>query len=189
MALDFPSNPTNGQVYDNYYYDSSITAWRSSGSKNGLSQRVTELETYVGGQVLRSSSAQTFAPSAWYLLTDATKWVESSRGGSVSAFNGTWVAPVSGIYTVEAQVQLIGSVTIILTVKKNSTSLDLSGGVISQTTKGISGVTAVSASGEVKLLLGDTLRVAIYPTDYTGSVGWSPTEETSRFSLRLEQRL
>lgn len=30
--LDFPANPTNGQVYNNYWYDSSISSWRSLGS-------------------------------------------------------------------------------------------------------------------------------------------------------------
>ena len=32
MALDFPSNPVNGQIYNNFYYDSSTSAWRSIGS-------------------------------------------------------------------------------------------------------------------------------------------------------------
>ena len=30
MALDFPSSPTNGQVYSNYYYDSTTGAWRAN---------------------------------------------------------------------------------------------------------------------------------------------------------------
>lgn len=30
MALDFPSSPTNGQVYSNYYYDSTVGAWRAN---------------------------------------------------------------------------------------------------------------------------------------------------------------
>lgn len=29
MALDFPANPVNGQVYDNFYYDSSMGTWRA----------------------------------------------------------------------------------------------------------------------------------------------------------------
>jgi len=28
MALDFPSSPTNGQVYDEFYYDSAAGIWR-----------------------------------------------------------------------------------------------------------------------------------------------------------------
>lgn len=29
MALDFPANPVNGQVYDSFYYDSSMGSWRA----------------------------------------------------------------------------------------------------------------------------------------------------------------
>ena len=36
MAIDFPSNPTNGQVYANYIYDSSITAWRNVNTDTGI---------------------------------------------------------------------------------------------------------------------------------------------------------
>lgn len=32
MALDFPNSPVDGQVYDNYFWDSATNAWRSSGS-------------------------------------------------------------------------------------------------------------------------------------------------------------
>jgi len=32
MALDFPSSPTNGQTYGNYYYDGTTGAWRSFSS-------------------------------------------------------------------------------------------------------------------------------------------------------------
>lgn len=34
--IDFPSNPTNGQVYANYIYDSSITAWRNVNTDTGI---------------------------------------------------------------------------------------------------------------------------------------------------------
>jgi len=32
MALDFPANPTQGQTYNNFYYDSTTGAWRSLSS-------------------------------------------------------------------------------------------------------------------------------------------------------------
>lgn len=31
MPLDFPSNPVDGQVYDNYYYDADMGTWRGYG--------------------------------------------------------------------------------------------------------------------------------------------------------------
>lgn len=34
MPLDFPNNPVDGQVYDNYYYDSVMGTWRAYGSIN-----------------------------------------------------------------------------------------------------------------------------------------------------------
>lgn len=34
--IDFPSNPTNGQVYGNWIYDSSITAWRNVNTDTGI---------------------------------------------------------------------------------------------------------------------------------------------------------
>ena len=34
MALDFPSNPVDGQVYDNFYYDASMGSWRAYGVEN-----------------------------------------------------------------------------------------------------------------------------------------------------------
>lgn len=36
MAIDFPANPTNGQVYGNWIYDSSITAWRNVNTDTGI---------------------------------------------------------------------------------------------------------------------------------------------------------
>lgn len=36
MAIDFPANPTNGQVFSNYIYDSSITAWRNVNTDTGI---------------------------------------------------------------------------------------------------------------------------------------------------------
>ena len=47
-ALDFPSNPTNGQTYENFVYDTSITAWRNQGSPSGLAGAVTTLQNTTG---------------------------------------------------------------------------------------------------------------------------------------------
>jgi hypothetical protein len=34
MPLDFPSNPTNGQVYQDYYYDATLGVWNSLGNSD-----------------------------------------------------------------------------------------------------------------------------------------------------------
>lgn len=49
MALDFPANPVNGQVYDSYYYDSSMGTWRAQGS--GLALNVFTNPTITGGTI------------------------------------------------------------------------------------------------------------------------------------------
>lgn len=36
MALDFPANPTNGQTFGSYIYDSSIPGWRNVNSSEGI---------------------------------------------------------------------------------------------------------------------------------------------------------
>lgn len=51
MVLDFPSNPVNGQTYDNFYWDASTGVWRNNGSKNALSSRLTSLEATPSGLV------------------------------------------------------------------------------------------------------------------------------------------
>lgn len=49
MALDFPSNPVNGQVYDSYYYDSVMGTWRAQGS--GLALNAFVNPTITGGTI------------------------------------------------------------------------------------------------------------------------------------------
>lgn len=44
MAMDFPVSPTNGQTYQQFYWDASTNAWRNLGSKNALSSAVTDLQ-------------------------------------------------------------------------------------------------------------------------------------------------
>lgn len=49
MPLDFPGSPTNGQVYQNYYYDSSAGAWRS------LSSTVNPIPSTLKNVIISSS--------------------------------------------------------------------------------------------------------------------------------------
>lgn len=49
MALDFPTNPVNGQIYDNYYYDSVMGTWRAQGS--GLALNAFINPTITGGTI------------------------------------------------------------------------------------------------------------------------------------------
>ena len=58
MAFDFPSAPTNGQQFGNYYWDAATGAWRNLGSKDALAQRLTALEN-VSGRILQVASTST----------------------------------------------------------------------------------------------------------------------------------
>lgn len=49
MALDFPANPVNGQVYDNFYYDAFMETWRAQGS--GLALNTFVNPTITGGTI------------------------------------------------------------------------------------------------------------------------------------------
>jgi hypothetical protein len=70
MALDFPSSPTNGQIYNGYYYDTASASWRSSPLTNG--------PAYI------SDTVPAAAPNGgmWYNSADGTLFIK---------YNDSWV--------------------------------------------------------------------------------------------------
>jgi len=99
-AIDFPSSPVNGQVYGDFYYDSSVTAWRNAGTKNGISQRVTTLETYPSGLVpVVPSSIATASGSASY----TTSGVVTFSGTSSISLNNVFTSTYSNYRIVISQ--------------------------------------------------------------------------------------
>jgi microcystin-dependent protein len=86
MALDFPNNPVNGQVYDNYYYDASMQSWRAYGTVN-LAVPAGIINQYAGS----------VAPSGYLLCTGQSllaseypalfQAIGYTYGGSGSSFN------------------------------------------------------------------------------------------------------
>ena len=86
-ALDFPSSPTNGQTYENFIYDSSITAWRNQGSPSGLAGQVVALDNKMGlVQVVPTSIG----------LSTGTATISSN--GTVTVTNGNNIT-FNGIFT------------------------------------------------------------------------------------------
>jgi microcystin-dependent protein len=86
MPLDFPNNPVDGQVYDNYYYDADMGTWRGYG-----------VVTPVTPPGIISQYAGSTAPNG-YLMCDGqslstTEYpalfqaIGYQYGGSGSAFN------------------------------------------------------------------------------------------------------
>jgi hypothetical protein len=99
MALDFPSNPTNGQVFENYYWDDSITAWRSAGSKTGVNQRVTALEgratsLELADETTNKSGLVPVIPSSFSTVSGT-----SSRSGATVSFDSVSSLSLNGVFT------------------------------------------------------------------------------------------
>lgn len=87
MALDFPNNPADGQVYGAYYYDASISAWRHVGSKSGLAEDIATasppgiIQAYAGAS----------APIGW-LLCDGSAVSRTSYSLLFSVLSTTYGA-------------------------------------------------------------------------------------------------
>lgn len=68
MAIDFPSSPTPGQIYQGYYWDSNKNAWKSLQSQTGA--------------VITSSTTPTGAKNGdlWFNTIDGTLFVYFNDG-------------------------------------------------------------------------------------------------------------
>lgn len=101
MPLDFPSNPVNGQIYDNFYYDATMDTWRAQGSGAALNAFVnptitggtisslsTDLAIADGGTGASTASAALSnlgaAPLAGATFTGAISGTSASFSGAVS---------------------------------------------------------------------------------------------------------
>ena len=91
MAFDFPTNPTNGQVYQNFYYDSSTAAWRNLGSKNALSSAVTSLQAFGANTV----SLKNVIPTSVAVNSGSASY--DSLG--VVTFSGCATVRLNGVFT------------------------------------------------------------------------------------------
>lgn len=74
-ALDFPTSPTNGQIYEGYVYDSSLPGWRSKG---GAVAAIYTSDTAPSGAVkgdmwFRTSDGTTYV---YVVDADTSQWVE-----------------------------------------------------------------------------------------------------------------
>lgn len=74
MPLDFPNSPSNGQIYEDYYYDAATTSWRALGSNNGLADRISLVEKYA----INAQTGTTYA----VVPTDANKLVTMTNASA-----------------------------------------------------------------------------------------------------------
>ena len=89
MAFDFPSAPTNGQQFGNYYWDAATGAWRNLGSKDALAQRLTSLEAAPAGLVR-------VVPSSVAAVSSGTASVNST---GVVSFSGVGGIQLNSLFT------------------------------------------------------------------------------------------
>lgn len=88
MALEFPSSPTNGQVYNNYVFDSAKGVWGTS-APGPLVTRVTALETLKASTRVIPTSMSVGSGSGSFSTT--TGLVTFTSATSVS-LNGIFTA-------------------------------------------------------------------------------------------------
>ena len=94
-ALNFPANPSNGDTYENYVYDSSLSVWRVGVQAvtlplNGLSD--TEITSPSDGQALvyDSSSGEWVNETPASTLSDLTDTnISSPAEGQALVYNGS----------------------------------------------------------------------------------------------------
>lgn len=110
MALDFPSNPTNGQAFENYIYSSSTGAWKIYNADNAVSQQKANIaggNTFSGNQVFSNYVTLSGQPrfqaygAAGSSGTNAQDWIFPNtyvNSGAYNTSNGRFTAPISGSY-------------------------------------------------------------------------------------------
>lgn len=139
MAIDFPSNPTNGQVYSNWIYDSSITAWRNVNTDTGIGTlNAMGLKNVVPTSVVVDSGSAT---------VNANGFIEFS-GATALKLNGVFSATYNSYKIIFSQQS--ASATNDLYVRLRASGTDLSASYYANgtlaTASTISGVDLVNIS-------------------------------------------
>ena len=102
MPLDFPSNPSDGQVYEDYYYDATIGAWQSNGGTTlpNIFKNVTysTAQTYMTPLIAKGKLGQTADLQQW---TDSAGNVLASvdEAGNMTVNSITTTVPIASVPT------------------------------------------------------------------------------------------
>jgi hypothetical protein len=101
MALNFPADPTNGQVYENFFYSSALGVWKRTGGTGSASITVSDTvpeSPTPGGLWLDSTSGNTYI---YYEDEDTSQWIQTSGPGLVKGRNSEFflqtTAPASPV--------------------------------------------------------------------------------------------
>ena len=186
MALTFPANPTNGQIYDQYVYDATAQTWRVYGSDTGITNvlatkaNLSGGNTFTGNQIFNSgivsnpnkpafaarSSGGSVASTQTYPYSVATVNIGSCYNTSTYRFT----APIAGTYIFS--IYHIGSNTATVRFKlfKNSTDLLSTGEAHQARANFTSDYTSMTSFWVVSASANDYFYVQIYAgTDYGSS--------------------
>jgi hypothetical protein len=114
MALTFPANPTNGQIYDQYVYDATAQSWRVYGSDTGITNVLATKANLSGGNTFDGIQLKPSNPSfkaytdggqinnpanPTILIFNNTSFGGGHNVGShYNTSNGRFTAPVAGKY-------------------------------------------------------------------------------------------
>jgi hypothetical protein len=118
MALDFPSNPTNGQAFGNYIYSSSTGAWKIYNADNAVSQQKANIaggNTFSGNQTFSNYALTPNRPAFWAWINTTSSSVANNGdfpynatlfniGNNFSTSTYRFTAPVAGLYHFGANV-------------------------------------------------------------------------------------
>jgi hypothetical protein len=177
MALDFPSNPSDGQIYDNYYWDADAGVWNSLGNydipnilSNGVftaSSGTTVPLTAVGASG-QSANLQEWKSSAGSTLASINASGGLSLGTALSVQNGG-----TGATSLTSGAYLKGTGSSAITAQTGIPAADLTGTIDSARLPtvpvSIGGTGATTGSG----------LVTIIPTSATMSSGTVTRDTTT----------
>ena len=167
MAINFPANPTNGQVYSGYYYDSVKTAWRSLPLEQAqsISSSTPPLTANPGEFWFNTNDGVLFT-----YLSDGTssQWVEVRAN---STLNSTATSRIDALESGTAK--LSGGNTFIGT-QNFSTAISVS-----------SGGTGASSAASARLNLGAAQQTANYAQSNATAITVNTTTPTTVASINL----
>ena len=131
MAIQFPASPTNGQVYQGYYYDSTLSAWKASPVSAGPVA------------IADAAPAGAIHGDMWYNSLDGSSYIYVNDGTS-----GQWVEVHSNTAAVPGSIlQVLQTVKTNTFVSSSSSWVDVTGWSVTITPKLSTSKILVTANG------------------------------------------